>query len=291
MKPLDNAVYLCEHGNFSEAQSILEELILDDPKNPIILYNLGMCYTELGKPEAAINTLKQCTQYSPDFSNAFVALGVAFSKVGNYAEAKQSINKALEIDARNSYALRNMGAILAQEKNSISALQYLKKAFDINPDDAQTNYGLGLQYLDLGDINNADKHFKKVVELNNPLHIVELAKNQLREIAAKNLKSKGFRTDAMFYCLSALEKFSGLLPEDVRNIAFEIAMKGRQGLDINNPDKKYSLTSMPGSFSGLALVSYMYVGFKQIAPEQNVGLDLSEEYNMALKMFGKDETL
>jgi len=288
MKTLDNAVYLCEHGNFSEAQSILEELILDDPKNPIILYNLGMCYTELDKPEAAIKTLKQCIQYSPGFSNAFVALGVAFSKVENYAEAKQSIEKALEIDANNSYALRSMGAILAKENDSISALQYLRKACEINPNDAQTNYGLGLISLELDDVNSADKYFKKVIVLNNPGYIADLAKDRLREIAVKKVKSKGFRIDAMYYCLNALQMYSDMLPEEVEKIAQEIAMKGSQGLDINNPEKKYSLSSLSGNFPGLQLVSYMYVGFKQIMPEQNIGIDLSAEYNMALKLFDKD---
>jgi len=288
MKTLDNAVYLCEHGNFSEAQSILEELILDDPKNPIILYNLGMCYTELDKPEAAIKTLKQCIQYSPGFSNAFVALGVAFSKVKNYAEAKQSIKKALEIKADNPYALRSMGAILAKENDSISALQYLRKACDINPNDAQTNYGLGLISLKLGDVNSADKYFNKVIALNNPGYIADLAKDRLRGMAVKGVKSKGFRIDAMFYCLNALQQYSDMLPEEVEKIAQEIAMKGSQGLDINNPEKKYSLSSLPGNFPGLQLVSYMYVGFKQIMPEQNIGIDLSAEYNMALKLFDKD---
>jgi hypothetical protein len=31
----------------------------------------------------------------------------------------------------------------------------------------------------------------------------------------------------------------------------------------------------------------MYVGFKQIAPEQNIGVDLSKEYEEDLKLFNK----
>lgn len=291
MKNLEHAFDLCKQGKFIEARETLEEAILDDPKNPNILYNLGMCYTEIGKFDAAVKTIRQCLQYAPDFSNAFVALGVALARLGNNDEAKQLFNKALEIDAQNSFALRNMGAILAKENNSINALQYLKKAFEINPNDAQTNYGLALIYLELGDIANADKHFRKVVELGDSAQITNLAKDRLREIAVQNVKSKGFRTDAMFYCLSALQKFSNMLPEEVREISFEIALKGNQGLDINNPEKKYALKSLQGSFSGLQLVSYMYVGFKQIASEQDVGIDLSDEYNMALKIFNKGETL
>ena len=114
-----------------------------------------------------------------------------------------------------------------------------------------------------------------------------MAKDFRREIAEINLKAKGFRTDAMFYCLSALQFFKDKTPEQVKQVAFEIGMKGRQGLDINNPDKKYTLNSMRGSFTGLQLVSYMYVGFKMIDPKLDIGLDLSEEYKQALKLLSK----
>jgi len=33
------------------------------------------------------------------------------------------------------------------------------------------------------------------------------------------------------------------------------------------------------------LVCYEYVAFKQFAPEQNIGFDLSAEYETALKLF------
>ncbi|GAI62461.1 unnamed protein product, partial [marine sediment metagenome] len=39
----------------------------------------------------------------------------------------------------------------------------------------------------------------------------------------------------------------------------------------------------------LQLVSYMYAGFKKIAPDQDIGVDLSDEYNMALKLFGSKD--
>ncbi len=55
-------------------------------------------------------------------------------------------------------------------------------------------------------------------------------------------------------------------------------------MDINNPERKYQLISLQGNFSGLQLVCYMYVGFKRIAPEKDVGIDLSEEYRAALNL-------
>ena len=97
------------------------------------------------------------------------------------------------------------------------------------------------------------------------------------------------RIDAVMYMVSALKLFEKESENRVREIAFEIALKGRSGFGINDPDKKYTIRSLPGAFTGLQLVSYMYVGFKKIAPEQDIGVDLSQEYEMALQLFEHKE--
>ena len=86
------------------------------------------------------------------------------------------------------------------------------------------------------------------------------------------------------YCLGALERFEKMTPEEVQRIGFEIAMLGKSGLDVNNPAPSYRLRTLPGEFSGLHLVSLMYVAFQQIAPGQDVGFDLATEYEMALAL-------
>ena len=69
--------------------------------------------------------------------------------------------------------------------------------------------------------------------------------------------------------------------EKVQAIGFEIAILGQNGLDINNPDAKYTLKELPGEFTGLKLAAFMYVAFQQIAPETDVGIDFSTEYEAA----------
>jgi hypothetical protein len=95
------------------------------------------------------------------------------------------------------------------------------------------------------------------------------------------------RMDAVMYCLDALEKFDGLTPEQVQAVTLEIAMLGRQGLDTNDPTPKYRLRSLPGEFTGLHLVSLLYVGFEQINPGHDVGFDLSQEYETAQQLFSR----
>ena len=89
--------------------------------------------------------------------------------------------------------------------------------------------------------------------------------------------------DAVMYCLAAIKKFKEE-PDSLAPVTTEISMLGRSGLDINNPAQKYTLRSMPGNFSGLQLVCYMFVGIRQLAPDLDPGIDFAKEYHEALKL-------
>lgn len=280
---------LAKSGRFSEAKSVFEGILLVDPKNGDVLYNLGMCFTEMGCPDKAITVLKKSIEYNPKHSNSFVALGYAYLRNGETDNAKNYFLYAIELDPENSYALRNLGGLFGKDGKIEKSVDYLEKSYKLNPKDVNTVYGLAYDYQQLRDYTKADQYFRRVLEMDASSEIQELAKTGLREIAVIQLKSKGIRMDAVMYMLAALNLFTKESEGKVREITFQIAMLGRSGFDINNPDKTYTIHSLPGVFTGLQLVSYMYVGFKQIAPEQNVGVDLSSEYEAAINLFkGKE---
>ncbi len=93
--------------------------------------------------------------------------------------------------------------------------------------------------------------------------------------------------DAVMYCLGALERFEQMPPDDVKAVGVEIALLGQRGLDINDPDVTYRLQTISGEFTGLHLMSLMFVAFVQIFPLQDIGFDLSEEYAAALQVCGE----
>ena len=76
-----------------------------------------------------------------------------------------------------------------------------------------------------------------------------------------------------------------MTPEQVRDVAYEIALLGRNGLDYAAPDEKYELRALPGrKFSGLHLMWLMFAGFKRVAPEHDVGMDLNDSFLTALQL-------
>jgi hypothetical protein len=71
----------------------------------------------------------------------------------------------------------------------------------------------------------------------------------------------GLRMDAVMYMQAALDRFAKLDQAKVGQIVMEIALLGRNGLEINKPAVRYTLENLEGEFSGLALLAYMHVGF------------------------------
>lgn len=70
-----------------------------------------------------------------------------------------------------------------------------------------------------------------------------------------------------------------------KEIALEIEALGTKGLDTNSAEKKYDIKSLLGPYSGLQIVSLVYAAFKKVAPDADIGFDLSAEYLAALKLY------
>jgi tetratricopeptide (TPR) repeat protein len=111
----------------------------------------------------------------------------------------------------------------------------------------------------------------------------EATADPLKEGTTNPILLKAKQPAAIFYFLDAFKRFEAMTPEQVRNVAFEIALLGRNGLDYASPDEKYELRSFPDrKFSGLHLMCLMYAGFKRVAPEHDVGMDLNDSFLTAL---------
>lgn len=291
--PFGYALELLQRGELGRAVPLLENLMAAAPEDDDVLYNLGMAYSDLGRVDEAVSVLSRVTEIDPENANAFVALGVAHQRRGNPSEALESLREAVSLDPANSYAHRNLGGVLAALGEFREAEPHLREAVRLAPDDQQAVYGLASTLEKLGGderLKEADDLYQKAVELAPTSQIAEMARRARSNMAQGSFREAAGgapRMDAVMYCLDALEKFDAAGMETVQAVTLEIALLGRQGLDTNDPTPKYRLQSLPGEFTGLQLVSLMYVGFKQLAPDHDVGFDLAEEYATARELFAK----
>ena len=277
---LEQALAAVEAGDLDSARREFEELAMDDPHDPLALYNLGLCYNEAGSYEAARKTLLSCLALDPGEANTYVALGMAEAKLGQMADAETHLAKALTLQPDNPYALRNLASVHAATARLSLALEELLRVDTILHDDPPTVYGLGLVYSMLSQPLEATRSFQRCVALADSTY-AEMARDQLREMAEKSVKRNGLRMDAVQFCYEALTRFEAMTEESVQTTVSEIALLGRYGLDPHDAEKKHALGSMGGRFSELQLICFLYVGMRRVAPDKDIGFDLSSEYDVA----------
>ena len=233
---IEPVIKMLKRGEYKQAILVLELLISDQAEDPVLLYNLGMAYSDLGKIDRALVLLRRLMTVQPDHANGRVALGVALTRQGKYEEARLELERAVADDPANSWAQRNLGACLLNLKRPADAVGYLRIASELNPADERTWYGLG-QALELtGDDAGADEAYKQLLAINDIGEVAELARKARSRIAAESFRSvvPGVpRMDAVFYCVDALERFEQMTPGEVHKIGVEIAIQGMTGLDIN----------------------------------------------------------
>ena len=294
VEPTDYAVSLLNGGRQSEAIPLLRLLLSARPDDGTVLYNLGIAESDLGETDAAISHLTRAIEIDPSSANAYIGLGVAQQRVGDTEAAWRSLARAVEVEPRNGHAHRNLGAILGSVGRGEGAERHLREAVRLLPNDQQALYGLAF-LLEQGrgaeQLTEADGLYRRAVALDPQSEIAELARRALNGLGERSFHETDLpvRMEAVLYCLHALQLFSKMTEAEVKSVSFEIGMLGARGLDINNPASSYTLRSLPGVFSGLNLMSMMYVGFRQIAPDQDIGFDLASEYIVAQQMLSGKE--
>lgn len=101
----------------------------------------------------------------------------------------------------------------------------------------------------------------------------------------KSQESIGTNMAVVMFMVDALQYFDGKSNEEIKKIAYEIAMQGTQGY---RPDKdNYRINSIKGkTFSGYHILAYYYVSWALSIPEMLAQLQLpfDDEYSMALTM-------
>lgn len=287
----EHALNLLRAGDYRTAEPILRALIAHDANHTDALFNLGMMLSDQRNLKESVELLSRFVDLVPDSSHGWTALGVAQSRCGDAQAATNSLERALEIDPQNAYALRNLGAILGQNSPQ-KALPILERAARLMPEDQAAQYGYAQCLLQLGRTDDADPVLVKAIQLSPLSDIAELARTARTSIAHQNMRAavgEGLRPDVVMYCLDGLQKFHDLGDTKMRAIVFEISMLGRSGLNINDTSKTYSLRSLPGTFSGLQLVSLMYTGMQLIDPSIDAGVDFSDEFAAAKALFNKNQ--
>lgn len=144
-----------------QAQKALEL----NPVLPLAHQLLGEVFLARGDSNAAIQELEAERKINPLNGLLYERLGDAYLRNGQYVEAQQALNRAvlLEPSATAPYIL--LGQAFLKLNQPIQALHYLDRAEKMDPSNYITHNLLGQAYKATGQLAEANREFKTVVDI------------------------------------------------------------------------------------------------------------------------------
>ncbi len=150
-----------------ETSVLMEHELKEDPKNPMIMNNLGYHYNSISDFTRARALLQQAITLDPDHPFYLNNYGWALSGLNQTDSAIVYFNKALDKKPNFVVALNNLGICYAQKKDMDNAYYYFVQAFDLDKNNDETLYYLGMYYKNTGRSREASPYFKRAYELGN----------------------------------------------------------------------------------------------------------------------------
>jgi cytochrome c-type biogenesis protein CcmH/NrfG len=116
-----------------QAEPLLAQL-KDDPKNAVLLANIGNIYYDTHQFQTAIDYYQRSLQIKPDNASVRTDLGTAYWYSDNADAAIAEFKRALADEPNKPNALFNLGIVLWQGKVDVEgALSAWQKLLDTNP--------------------------------------------------------------------------------------------------------------------------------------------------------------
>jgi len=122
---------------------------------------LSDTYYRLRKNDEALRVLDSLFKTNPDDPRIFLNRGQALRAKGELEAARESLEGSLALAPEgNPTAYFELGEVRRQLNDKEGALDAYRRAVEQNPNEAEYQFKLGIQYLDLGNVDDAIRWLK-----------------------------------------------------------------------------------------------------------------------------------
>lgn len=141
---LDKGVRLHRAGQFAEALTCYDRVLLNEPSNPDALNLKGVIAIAAGQHSDAEALFKRAIGARPNFPEAVFNRALAFAAMGRNTEALQSYQQAIGLRSAYADARVNAGLLLFAMKKHDDAIAAFRAMTEACPSDARGFYNLGV---------------------------------------------------------------------------------------------------------------------------------------------------
>lgn len=209
-----------------------------NPDNLMLLYFLGYAYLMAhgqpmpeGEPEPLIvaeENLRAALKIRPRYADAISALGDVYLERGQPTLAVERWQEAMEINSRFEPAHFSIARFYRSQKEYGKAVDNYQRAISLKPKSIAIRYlELGLTYMDMGDLDNAEAAFQKARRSDSKMAMVYYKLGQVYAKRGKRDKAvKTYRTGRKY-------------DPDNAEVAYELGL-----IFLETNDTRYALLSV-----------------------------------------------
>ena len=112
------ALYLQSHGEPEEALKHYDTLLMQQPDNYMVLFNVGYVnFIYLENNEVALDYFNRALEAKPDYIDAYYNKGRVLEQMGNYAQAEEIYKQTLKVQPNYQLAVDAVNRIQNQVKD------------------------------------------------------------------------------------------------------------------------------------------------------------------------------
>ena len=151
--------------DYGKALPYFIEAAKRDPGHGQAYFQIGYCFTRLGRYQEAIEPYKQAIRIQPNDAEVYNNLCFVYGKVGRFDEAIQTCGQAIQIKPDLAEGHNNLGWAYQMKGRYQEAIQSCKEAIRLKPDFVPAHYNLGNSYAALKQYEKAIESYKEAIRL------------------------------------------------------------------------------------------------------------------------------